>query len=363
PSTSSSSESEEEVVEQTIKTLSPTPPLPSLPPQIQQLPPPVMSQSQGQAQGPSRQQIAEALQKQINDQQDIIASLQQQINDLHDAMPTTAPQQIQAPRIEVAKPRIFSGAKEELAGFINACRLYITILMEAVDDNRQIHWILSFVQGGSAEAWKDNMMEQLEARTKERPGIQTAEELFDNLRANFGDIDEESTAVGKLRLIEQGGKTCDEHVQEFKRIARDSGYTGRALMEEYKRSLNTRLRKALMESESPPTTITSWYERSMKLDRQWRQAKAEEAYYHKGHETPKKFTPRPGTFFPKPIQVQPKRDPNAMEVDRTQGPSRRPITCFKCGKMGHMAKECWSKVDVRGVRIVETVVEEKDLKE
>ena len=36
----------------------------------------------------------------------------------------------------------------------------------------------------------------------------------------------------------------------------------------------------------------------------------------------------------------PKRDPNAMDVDRRRGGDR---TCYVCGKRGHMAKNCWKR--------------------
>ncbi|EKM74342.1 hypothetical protein AGABI1DRAFT_25398, partial [Agaricus bisporus var. burnettii JB137-S8] len=150
---------------------------------------------------------------------------------------------------------------KELSGFITACKIYLSLKMAGRLQGDQITWILSYVQGGAAESWKENIMEMIENGEDKAPSV--TEELFDN-------ADEESTAVGKLRLIEQGNKSAEEHVQEFKRIARDSGYEGRALIEEFKRSLSGRIRKALMESENPPTTIRSWYDRSMKLDRQWR---------------------------------------------------------------------------------------------
>ncbi|KAF7762544.1 hypothetical protein Agabi119p4_9137 [Agaricus bisporus var. burnettii] len=160
-------------------------------------------------------------------------------------------------------------------------------------------------------------MEMIKNEEDEAPA--SMEELFDSLRNNFGDADEESTAVGNLRLIEQGSKSTEEHVQEVKRIARDSGYKGRALIEEFKRSLSGRIRKALMEAESPPTTIKSWYKRSMKLDRQWRQAKAKEDYYQRGQAKPQLRTHTPNNTFVRP---QPQRqDPNAMDFNATAGPS------------------------------------------
>jgi len=68
----------------------------------------------------------------------------------------------------------------------------------------------------------------------------------------------------------------EEFVQEFKRAARESGYEGRPLIEEFKRGINRGIRRKLMESENPPTSIEQWYRRVMALDRNWRESRREE---------------------------------------------------------------------------------------
>jgi len=39
-------------------------------------------------------------------------------------------------------------------------------------------------------------------------------------------------------------------------------------------------------------------------------------------------------------QVGPRRDPNAMEIDKGRGGDR---ICYMYGKWGYMAKNCWKK--------------------
>jgi len=116
----------------------------------------------------------------------------------------------------------------------------------------QVAWVLSYVQRGVAEAWKDNLLDEL---TKRESEVDTVEKLFTKIRNNFGETSEEERKVEQLRTMEQGGRTCDEYVQEFKKVARRSSYKGRPLIEEFKRGLNRAIRRKLAKAEEPLTTI------------------------------------------------------------------------------------------------------------
>jgi len=97
--------------------------------------------------------------------------------------------------------------------------------------------------------------------------VESVEQLFIKIRNNFGETSEEERKIEQLRTIEQGGRTCDEYIQEFKKVTRGSSYEGRPLIEEFKRGLNRSIRRKLAEAEEPPTTIGEWQERAVKLDR------------------------------------------------------------------------------------------------
>ena len=134
-------------------------------------------------------------------------------------------------------------------------------------------WILSHVQGGSADIWKENVMEKPEVGEME---YETAKEFLTVLKKEFGGGEEESVKAAELRKMEQGGRTMEEFVQEFKRAARRSGYKGRPLMEEFKKGMNGEIRRKLMETENPLTSIEQWYRRAMALDRNWRESRRQE---------------------------------------------------------------------------------------
>ena len=116
-------------------------------------------------------------------------------------------------------------------------------------------------------------MEELEAGELE---YESAEELLTSLKKEFGRGEEELVKAVELRRMEQGGKTIEEFMQEFKRTARGSGYKGRPLVEEFKRGMNRGIRRKLMEVENLPTSIEQWYRRAMALDRNWRESRREE---------------------------------------------------------------------------------------
>jgi len=66
-----------------------------------------------------------------------------------------------------------------------------------------------------------------------------AGEFLTNIRKEFGEGDKESTKIAELKRLEQGGKTIEKFVQEFRRAARGSGYEGKPVVEEFKRGINT----------------------------------------------------------------------------------------------------------------------------
>jgi len=126
-------------------------------------------------------------------------------------------------QMEMAKPAIFNSEAGRVEGFVITCRLYLRMKMREVTVEEQVQWVLSYMQGGSADVWKENMMEELESGEIE---YELAEEFLMSLKKEFGRGEEESVKAVELRKLEQGEKMMEEFVQEFKRTARGSGYEG-----------------------------------------------------------------------------------------------------------------------------------------
>ena len=271
------------------------------------------------------------------------------------------------PKVEVATPAIFNGEAGKVRGFVTTCRLYLRMKMREAMVEEQVFWVLSHVQGGSADVWKENVLEELKSGEIE---YETAKEFLTTLKKEFGGGEEESVKAAELRKLEQGGRTMEEFVQKFKWAARGSGYEGRPLVEEFKRDMNGGIRRKLMEVENPPTSIENWYRRATVLDRNWRESRREEERLRKkevGGGTQKQerqSLPRPlvwqrrqpvpqqATTEPAPMEgvertnavivrgaraevgqsmgAHPRWDPFAMKVNQGQN-------CYACGGFGHMA--------------------------
>jgi len=133
----------------------------------------------------------------------------------------------QGSRVEVTKPQVFGGKMEEVSTFINMARLYLRMKITEKAATTQMAWVLSYVQRGVAEAWKDSLLDKL---AKGESEVDTVEKLFTEIRNDFEETSEEKRKIEQLRTIEQGGRTCDKYVQEFKKVTRGSRYERRPLI-------------------------------------------------------------------------------------------------------------------------------------
>jgi len=64
---------------------------------------------------------------------------------------------------EVAKPQTFDKTLSKVSRFLSVCKLYIRMRLRELSVEEQIQWVLSYIQGGSVDIWKENIMEELEA--------------------------------------------------------------------------------------------------------------------------------------------------------------------------------------------------------
>ena len=101
--------------------------------------------------------------------------------------------------MKVAKPPVFDGEAVRVEEFITACKLYLRMKMRDTIVEEQIQWILSYVQGGSADVWKENVLKDLETEEIE---YESAGEFLAGLKKKFGGGNEDIVKVAELKKIE-----------------------------------------------------------------------------------------------------------------------------------------------------------------
>ena len=99
----------------------------------------------------------------------------------------------------MAKPQLFDGTSSKVSEFITGCKLYLRNKLAETTVEEQIQWILLYVQGGSADIWKENVLEELEAGEVE---YESVGEFLAKIKKEFKGGDEESVKITKLKMIE-----------------------------------------------------------------------------------------------------------------------------------------------------------------
>jgi len=101
--------------------------------------------------------------------------------------------------VEVAKPPVFNGEGEKVGDFITACRLYLRMKIRGIIVEEQIQGVLSYVQEGLVDVWKENFLEDLESGKVE---FRSTEKFLLKLKKKFSGGDEKLVKVAELKKVE-----------------------------------------------------------------------------------------------------------------------------------------------------------------
>ena len=91
--------------------------------------------------------------------------------------------QIEAMTKEVKRPTMFFGVAWKVESFVKECKEYVEIKMKEKTVKDQILWVLTCMDGGIVEKWKEMMEDDLKEGLRE---YVTLEEFFGEIRKEFG---------------------------------------------------------------------------------------------------------------------------------------------------------------------------------
>ena len=150
--------------------------------------------------------------------------------------------------------------------------------------------------------------------------------LFRSIQRRFGDTDKRATMSLKIRTMMQGDKMAEEHIQDFEKAALEAFY-GKA-------NQSGAARKP-QQSQAGMSGIRNDTRQSYNS-------------YGQGGYQNRNQTSTGSATVPCQDYRSGQKDPNAMEVDRTQE-RRPPVKCYKCQKLGHMMKDCRVPFNIRNM--------------
>ena len=74
---------------------------------------------------------------------------------------------------------LFDREARKVRGFVTACKLYLRMKMRGITVEKQMQWILTYIQGGAANVWKENVLEDLETGILE---FETVREFLEKIK-------------------------------------------------------------------------------------------------------------------------------------------------------------------------------------
>jgi len=185
-----------------------------------------------------------------------------------------------------------------------------------------------------------------------KPPFETWEKMADEMAQFFISTETQTHAIDKLTKLKQGNRLLEDFWLEFVTWKELSGYNEVTLVGLFKKGIHPALARKLVEIGQLRNLdlLDKWYEKALSFERSRRDAIEEFG----GRKTIESL----GDVKKKPVLDIPRRDPNAMDVDRC-----REMRCYNCGETGHLTARCSKlrKERREEVRITENAMEDFSL--
>jgi hypothetical protein len=283
-------------------------------------------------------------------------------------------------------PTDYDGDRAKGRSFLNSVKWYLRSRgNEFRDDAHRIAWTLSFMKGGRALTFVNQVTRHTEVEGTLPYLDWTA--FWQELEDRFLPLDEGEEAMNTLETERyfQGKRTVDDFCDQFQDLVDHAGYgSGKQVVMKFRKGLETTVADAvatMKEGRPKDDDLPGWIRAAKDIARQrvrndaFNVATRKDRYVPKGvvNTTFKPSNPVRGVipmpYLPTTLPMRapvssaahptsgiepptttpkPRNDtPVPMEVDASKSRGRFPIVCHRCGQTGHYKYQCPLKYDVR----------------
>jgi hypothetical protein len=285
------------------------------------------------------------------------------------AMDTPADSQTGGNTIRGNKPDTYHGDRKKLDAWILQVDRYFH-LNDKIEEADKVVWATTFFRG-DAEKWANPILKRyMDDAIEDQTNKELVEDwdLFKlHMKEIFSPFKESVIAEQKIQQLKQTRSAAD-YTTEFQQYKTIIDWDNNALMRMYRQGLKPTVRRELMRSGSNLETLDELMREAIRVDNELYELMLEERLFSQGTRAPgntndrprhqprrshpnqgrqRSYTPRiPGAYATngyEPMHLDNlNKGPGKPKFQGNKG-NKKKITCYACGKEGHMKRDCRSQ--------------------